>query len=274
MDDDCLPSGRLSCSLNRNWDSSIASTQMVPQKGNGGGAVGSAAVACSMVGGRPKSAAVPGSGWANSNISSRGTPSHNVATSSASVAAAAGGIIDVDVDQGVEYSYFGKFPNPDPTDDSQLNISQSFTHLFVNLNKCSCEYKKPRKINIFYKVLCINKSVLLGNSPPKCVECIYLAHRQNVKPRSWWKLPNIAGPIYIMGKFVHKCLEAHTGHGKPNFKMEALSLMYSYFMGEIALEEEEQHSASKATMKSTKLSKATNPLPSDFVFYLKKVRLF
>jgi hypothetical protein len=57
--------------------------------------------------------------------------------------------------------------------DSQLNISFSFTHLFVNSNKCSREYKTPCKINIFYKVLCVDKSVLLGDSPPKHVECIF-----------------------------------------------------------------------------------------------------
>jgi hypothetical protein len=33
--------------------------------------------------------------------------------------------------------------------------------------------------------------------------------------------------------------------------MEALSVMYSFFMAEIALEEEMRCSASKATMKST-----------------------
>jgi hypothetical protein len=45
-------------------------------------------------------------------------------------------------------------------------------------------------------------------------------------------------------------------------------------MAEIALEEEKWCPASKATMKSTKLPKATNPLPYDFLFYSKKERLF
>jgi hypothetical protein len=226
---------------------------MEPLKGNEGGAVGSAAIARSTVGGRSKSAAVPGAGWANGDISLQGAPSHTVAASSASSTAAVGGVIDVDMDQGVEYSYFGKFPNPDPTDDSQLNVFQSFTHLFVNSNKCSHEYKKPCKINIFYKVLCIDKSVLLGDSPPKRVERIFFAYPQNMKARSQWKLPDIVCLIFIMGNFLHKRLEACTWRGKLNSKMEALSMMYSYFMVEIALKEEKRHSASKATIKSTKL---------------------
>jgi hypothetical protein len=272
MDNDHPPLGCLPCSLNKNWDSPIASTQMGPSKGNGGGL-------CWLC------CCCPQYGRGEAKVHHRplglmGKRRHlltrcaSCTASSASVAAAVGGIIDVDVDQGVEYYYFGEFPNPDPTDNSQLDISQSFTHLFVNSNKCSSEYKKPHKTNIFYKVLCIDKSVLLGDSPPKHVECIYLAYRQNVKARSWWKLPNIAGPIYIMGKFVHEHLEACTGRGKPNSKMEALSVMYSFFMAEIAPEEEKRCSASKVMMKSTKLSKATNPLPSNFSFYPKKVRLF
>ena len=77
-----------------------------------------------------------------------------------------------------------------------------------------------------------------------------------------------------MGKFVHKHLEARTECSMLNSKMEVLSVMYSYFMAEIVLEEEKQWSASEATMKSTKLSKVAYPLLSNFVFYPKKVRLF
>ena len=95
-----------------------------------------------------------------------------------------GGVIDVDVSEEDEYSYFGEFQNPDPTDDSLLDISKCFTLLFVNLNKCSRKYNKACKIQIFYEVLSIDKSELLGNSPPRCVERIFLAYRQNVKGRS------------------------------------------------------------------------------------------
>jgi hypothetical protein len=113
------------------------------------------------------------------------------------------------------------------------------------------------------------RACFLKTLPPKRVECIYLAYRQNVKARSWCKLPDITSPVYIMGKFVHKRLKAATGCGKPNSKMEALSVVYSFFMAEIALEKEKRRSANKVTMKATKLSKAANPLPSNFVFYPK-----
>ncbi len=111
-------------------------------------------------------ATVPGVGWTNSDISPQGAPSRTVATSSASSAAAAGDVIDVDAGDEDKYSYFGEFPNPDPTDDSPLDISNCFTHLFVSSNKCSRKYSKPRKIQILYDVLSIDKSVLLGDSPP------------------------------------------------------------------------------------------------------------
>ena len=132
---------------------------------------------------------------------------------------------------------------------------------------------QPRKIQILYDVLSVEKSVLLGDSPPQRVKHIFLAYRQNVKGRSRWKVQDIAGPIYIMGKFVTERLEARKGRGKPNSKMEALSVMYLFYMQEIALEDERRRSASEATRKATKSSKATNPLPPDFVFNPKKVRL-
>ena len=245
---------------------------------------GSAAVARRTVGGRAvtippppaaaaATAAFPGVGWTNEDISPQGAPLHTVAASSASSAAAAGDVIDVDDGDEDEYSYFGEFPNPDPTDDSPLDISNSFTHLFVNSNKCSREYSKSRKIQILYDVLSVDKSVLLGDSPPRRVERIFLAYRQNVRGRSRWKVKDIAGPIYILGKFVTERLKASTGRGRPNSKMEALSVMYLFYMQEIAHEDERRRSATEATRKADKSSKATNPLPPDFVFNPNKVRL-
>ena len=136
-------------------------------------------------------ATVPGVRWTNGNISPQGAPSRTVTASSASSAAAAGGVIDVDAGDEDEYSYFGEFPNPDPTDDSPLDISNCFTHLFINSNKCSREYSKSRKIQIVYDVLSVDKSLLLGDSPPRCVERIFLVYRQNVKGRSRWKVQDI-----------------------------------------------------------------------------------
>jgi hypothetical protein len=141
-DDGRSPLGLLPCSLDKNSDSPLAYTQMGPQ-GNGRGTVGYAAVARSMVGGGPKSAAVPGA--RNGVISSQGAPSCSIAASSASATAATVGAIDVDADQEVELSYFGEFPNPDPTDDSQLDISQSFTHYFVKQTNAAVNTKGLEK---------------------------------------------------------------------------------------------------------------------------------
>jgi hypothetical protein len=81
-------------------------------------------------------------------------------------AAATGDVIDVDAGDEDEYSYFGEFPNHDPTDDSPLDISNCFAHLFINSNKCRREYSKSRKIQILYDVLSVDKSMILGDSPP------------------------------------------------------------------------------------------------------------
>jgi len=132
---------------------------------------GSAAAARRVAGGRAvttgdtftaadATAAIPGVGWTNGDISPQGAPSRTVATSSASFTAAAGGVIDVDAGDEDEYSYFGEFPNPDPTDDSPLDISNCFSHLFVNSNKCSREYSRSRKIQILYDGLGVDKSMV------------------------------------------------------------------------------------------------------------------
>jgi hypothetical protein len=97
---------------------------------------------------------VPGVGWTNGDISPQGS------------AAATGDVIDVDAGDEDEYSNFGEFPNHDPTDDSPLDISNCFAHLFINSNKCSREYSKSRKIQILYDVLSVDKSMILGDSPP------------------------------------------------------------------------------------------------------------
>ena len=177
MDEVSRPaSERPSRSLDEQQNSLAALPQRAASGASSDGA-GSAVAARRVAGGRAvttgdtfaaadATAAIPGVGWTNGDISPQGAPSRTVATSSASFAAAAGGVIDVDAGDEDEYSYFGEFPNPDPTDDSPLDLSKCFSHLFVNSNKCSREYKKSRKIQIFYDVLSVDKSVILGNSPP------------------------------------------------------------------------------------------------------------
>ena len=179
-------SGHPSRSLDERQDFSVAPPRRAASAAPSDGA-GSSAAARRVAGGRAvttaadataaaaadATAAIPGVGWTSSNNSPQGAPSRTVATSSASFAAAAGGVIDVDADDEDEYSYFGEFPNPDPTDDSPLDLSKCFSHLFVNSNKCSREYSKSRKIQILYDVLSVDKSVLLGDSPPRRVERIF-----------------------------------------------------------------------------------------------------
>ena len=129
-----LASGRPSCSLDEQQNSLAAPPRCAATGASSDDDAGSAAAARRVAGGRAvttgdtfatadATATIPGVGWTNGDISPQGAPSLTVATSSASFAAAAGGVIDVDAGDEDEYSYFGEFPNPDPTDDSPLDLS-------------------------------------------------------------------------------------------------------------------------------------------------------
>ncbi len=101
-----LASGRPSCSLDEQQNSLATPTQRAGS-GASSDSTGSAAAAYHVAGRRAlttgdtfaaanATAAIPGVGWMNGNISPRGAPLRTVATSSASFAAAVGGVIDVD----------------------------------------------------------------------------------------------------------------------------------------------------------------------------------
>ena len=73
-------------------------------------------------------------------------------------------VIDIN-DGDVVYSYFGSSPNPDPGDYSPGDITNNYVGLFVHSNKCIREYKKDRKIQIFYEALTVKMKIILGDSP-------------------------------------------------------------------------------------------------------------
>ena len=124
-------------------------------------------------------------------------------------------VIDIDDAGDVDYSYFGSSPNPAPGDYSPGDIANDYVDLFVHSNKCSREYKKDRKIKIFYKALTVEMKILLGDSPSRRVDRIYMSYIQDLKSRSRWKLDQIALPVYYLGKHVNELLEARAKRGCP-----------------------------------------------------------
>jgi hypothetical protein len=181
-------------------------------------------------------------------------------------------VIDID-DDDVDYSYFGSSPNPDPGDYSPGDIINEFVNLFVRSHKCCREYKKDRKIKIFYEALTVDVKVILGDSPSPRVDRIYWSYTQDLKSRSRWKLDQIALPVYYLGKHVNELFEARAKKvaSRPNAKMEALSVMHEFFMHEVNLNEEKRRSSSAATRREMA---SKNPLPADFVFNPRRASLF
>jgi hypothetical protein len=102
-------------------------------------------------------------------------------------------VIDI-YNEDVDNSYFGSSPNPDPGDYSPGDIINEFVDLFVRSHKCCREYKKDRKIKIFYEALTVDLKILLGYSPSRQVDQIFKSYTQDLKSRSRWKLDQIALP--------------------------------------------------------------------------------
>jgi hypothetical protein len=195
-------------------------------------------------------------------------------TTPAAPAVSAKEVINIDDDEDVNYSYFGSSPNPDPGDYSPGDIATDYVDLFVHSKKVGREYKKDRKILIFYEALTVEKKILLGDSPSQRVDQIYKSYIHDLKCRSRWKLDQIALSVYYLGKHVNELLEARAKKvaSRPNAKMEALSVMHEFFMHEVNLNEERRRSSSAATRR-TFASNAMNPLPADFVFNPRRVSL-
>jgi hypothetical protein len=60
-------------------------------------------------------------------------------------------------------------------------------------------YPKPRKVKVFYEALTINKSKILGNSPPPQVKERFDAWVWAIKTRHKWALHQ--ANLYCTGQF-------------------------------------------------------------------------
>jgi len=172
--------------------------------------------------------------------------------------------VDVD-DDSEECNFFGDMPNPDPEDLSPRDISGEFISLFVLSRKCQKTYSKSRKITTFYEALTVdNKSEILGDSPPRVVWDKFKLWRGAVKNRGKWTLDAIAESVFVISRHVHDRKEKMIKNGGGVFvdsRIEALVLMYKFFLMEINLAEEVRQSQNRAAAMSlsSRQQRPTNP---------------
>jgi hypothetical protein len=78
------------------------------------------------------------------------------------------------------YNYFGNLPNPDPEDNSPRSHKGDFAALFSHNARCSRQFSKQKKVDIFCAALGVNTDVLLGDSPPPPIVDIYRNFRKDM----------------------------------------------------------------------------------------------
>jgi hypothetical protein len=77
------------------------------------------------------------------------------------------------------------------------DVKGDFIGLYAgNSQACNKKYNKEAKINIFYEVLSLEYSILLGDSPPPQLKAVCTSYRENAKRKSRWKLVDIGGAVY------------------------------------------------------------------------------
>jgi hypothetical protein len=180
-------------------------------------------------------------------------------------------------DNAEGYNYFGDMPNPDPEDHSPRDISGEFISFFVLSRKCQKTYSKGRKINTFYEALTVDKSEILGDKPPRVVWDKFKLWRGAVKNRGKWTLDAIAEPVFVISRYVHK-MNKNVGGVLVDSRIEALVLMYKFFLLEINLAEAVRQSQNRASavILSSRQKRSTNPskpLPPNFRYDANKVCL-
>jgi hypothetical protein len=128
------------------------------------------------------------------------------------------------------YNYFGNLPNPDPEDDSLRSHKGDFAALFSHNARCSCQFSKQKKVDIFCAALGVNIDVLLGSSPPPPIIDIYRTYCKDMRRKGQWKMDCIALPVYHLAKFFHKRVkeQSHTSSCVTS-RIKALIVMYQYF---------------------------------------------
>lgn len=185
------------------------------------------------------------------------SPTFARTSASAAASASTAPIISIDDSPG-----YDDVASPLKTND----IKGDFIDLYSGSSQtCNKKYKKEAKIDIFYDILSVEDSILLGDSPPPNLQTVCTSYRENCKKRRKWKLEDIAGTVYDLAKYIHD-REERNERPIRNSKIRALLVMYEYFAGEIARKETERQSRMDRARKSSTVSKTVRPPPPNFEY--------
>ena len=185
------------------------------------------------------------------------SPTFARTSASAAASASTAPIINIDDSPG-----YGDGASPLDTGD----IKRDFIVLYSGSSQtCNKKYNKEAKIDIFYDILSVEDSILLGDSPPPNLKKVCTSYRENCTKRRKWKLEDIAGTVYDLAKHIQDREERNIRPIR-NSKIRALLVMYEYFTGEIARKETERQSRMDRARKSSTASKTVRPPPSNFKY--------
>ena len=142
-------------------------------------------------------------------------------------------------------------------------------------------YSKERKVKIFYKqALTVEKSVILGNSPPKIIVDKFKLWAHAVRQRAKWTLDWIAESFYVISKHVHDrqaMIVKGGGTESADSKIIALLLMFRFFIREIELAKAirllQNRAAAVSLSSQQQRSIPSRPLQANFRYDANKVCL-
>jgi hypothetical protein len=126
-------------------------------------------------------------------------------------------------------------------------------------------YSKVDKQKIFKDLLQLNKSTLLGSSPPKLIVDSFDMWSANSKTAyKSWEIPTVVGPMYDLGEYLH----GRQAEGKLRSKavaLESFIVMYKHFHNvakqEIAATKAKNKKILSQASGGTKKSKKGNLIP-------------
>jgi hypothetical protein len=160
------------------------------------------------------------------------------------------------------YNYFGDLSNPDLEDNSPRSHKGDFAALFSHNVRCSRQFSKQKKVDIFCAALGVNIDVLLDNSPPPPIVDTYRTFRKDMWRKGQWKMDCIALLLYHLAKFFHERIKEQSRTCScVDSRIKALIVMYQYFQEEVTHVEKEHKSTVALPEKAWRRSHQENHFP-------------